>query len=157
MKIVIPFLGKTKEKFLHTGIEEYLKRLRHYTPVDVPVMRTGKDRQANEERLKQTEAGLLLEKAPAGGSTVIVALDPLGESIDSPALADFLQLSQNQGAGAMTFLIGGHLGLHSSVLQQSDKIFSLSAMTFTHEMTRLILLEQLYRAYTILAGQKYHK
>ncbi|WP_028579148.1 23S rRNA (pseudouridine(1915)-N(3))-methyltransferase RlmH [Desulfogranum japonicum] len=157
MKIIIPFLGKTKEKFLQTGIDEYLKRLRHYSPVTVPVIRTVKDRQASEDKVKQIEAGLLLERIPASGSTAVVALDPLGATIDSPALAALLQQWQNQGTGTVTWLIGGHLGLHSSVLQQSDKVISLSALTFTHEMTRLILLEQLYRAYTILGGHKYHK
>ncbi|PIE57577.1 MAG: hypothetical protein CSA33_07610 [Desulfobulbus propionicus] len=157
MKIVIPFLGKTKANFLHTGIEEYLQRLRHYTEVEVPVVRTVQDRKRSEEAIREAEAQLLMSKVISSGNTVLVALDPLGASMDSPGLAALIAQWRDQGVGTVNMLIGGHLGLHHALVQQSGKVVSLSALTFTHEMTRLILLEQLYRAYTILAGQKYHK
>jgi len=92
---------------------------------------------------------------PEGAFTV--ALDLTGDELDSPALAAFLGRMQDQGLKELVFLVGGHLGLKPELVKSCRRVFSLSKLTFTHEMARLILLEQLYRANTILRGEPYHK
>lgn len=155
MKILIPFLGKTKEAYLDAGIRDYAGRLSRFAAVDLPVLRERHSRKDPDEVIKTIEAGLLLEQAAA--ANLRVALDPGGKTPDSFELAAMLTQWEDQGLGTVCFLIGGHLGLHRSVLDQAQVTLSLSRLTFTHEMTRLILLEQLYRAWTIKAGHKYHK
>ena len=155
MKFLIPFLGKTKESYLDAGIRDYCGRLSRFAQVDLPVLREKHKKNDPDETIKLTEAGLLLEQAQ--GAHVCVALDPQGKEIDSLELAELLSKWEGQGASQICFCIGGFLGLHRSVLDHAQQTISLSRLTFTHEMTRLILLEQLYRAWTIKAGHKYHK
>lgn len=155
MKILIPFLGKTKEGYLDAGIRDYAGRLGRFATVELPVLRERHGRKDPDETIKTFEAGQLLEQAAT--ANLRVALDPGGKTPDSFALAEMLTQWEDQGMGTVCFLIGGHLGLHRSVLDQAQVTLSLSRLTFTHEMTRLILLEQLYRAWTIKAGHKYHK
>jgi 23S rRNA (pseudouridine1915-N3)-methyltransferase len=155
MKFLIPFVGKTKESYLESGIRDYAGRLGRFAVVDLPVLRERHSRKEPDEIVKAGEAALLLEQTASAGLSV--ALDPGGESLDSEELARLLTRWEHQGIATVSFLIGGHLGLHRSVLDRVDLTLSLSRLTFTHEMTRLILLEQLYRACTIKAGHKYHK
>ena len=155
MKLLIPLLGKTKESYLDAGIRDYATRLSRFATVDLPVLRERWHRKDADDVIKRTEAGQLLELAQ--GAHIRVALDPQGAAPDSEELAALLTKWEEQGASTVCFLIGGHLGLHPSVLKQANLQMSLSRLTFTHEMTRLILLEQLYRAWTIKAGHKYHK
>ncbi|WP_448871961.1 23S rRNA (pseudouridine(1915)-N(3))-methyltransferase RlmH [Desulfobulbus propionicus] len=155
MKLLIPFLGKTRESYLDAGIRDYAGRLSRFAAVELPVLRERHNRKDADEAIKLAEAGQLLEQAR--GATIRVVLDPRGRAPDSEELAAMLTKWEEQGAATVCFLIGGHLGLHSSVLEQANLRLSLSRLTFTHEMTRLILLEQLYRAWTIKAGHNYHK
>ena len=155
MKLLIPLLGKTRESYLDAGIRDYAGRLSRFAPVELPVLRERHNRRGSDDAIKLAEAGQLLEQAQ--GASVRVALDPQGSAPDSEELAALLTKWEEQGAATVCFLIGGHLGLHPSVLEQATLRLSLSRLTFTHEMTRLILLEQLYRAWTIKAGHKYHK
>ncbi|MDR2551047.1 MAG: 23S rRNA (pseudouridine(1915)-N(3))-methyltransferase RlmH [Desulfobulbus sp.] len=155
MRFLIPLVGKTREPYLNAGIRDYANRLSHFVPVALPVLRERHGRREPDEAIKAAEAAPLLEQAAAAG--LCVALDPGGMSPDSHELAGLLTQWEERGIGTVCFLIGGHLGLHRSVLARANVVMSLSRLTFTHEMTRLILLEQLYRACTIKAGQKYHK
>ena len=155
MKMLIPLVGKTKEPYLDAGIRDYAGRLGRFGPVELPVLRERHGRRDPDAVVKAAEAGLLLEQAAA--ASFCVALDPGGKAFDSEELAGLLTRWEDQGIATVCFLIGGHLGLHRSVLERADLSLSLSRLTFTHEMSRLILLEQLYRACTIKAGQKYHK
>jgi 23S rRNA (pseudouridine1915-N3)-methyltransferase len=155
MKFLIPFVGKTKEPYLDAGIRDYAGRLGRFVAVDLPVLKERHGRKDPDEMVKAAEAALLLEQTTSVG--LCVALDPGGQSPDSEGLASLLTQWEDQGVGTVCFLIGGHLGLHRSVLARANVALSLSRLTFTHEMTRLILLEQLYRACTIKAGHKYHK
>jgi 23S rRNA (pseudouridine1915-N3)-methyltransferase len=155
VKFLIPFLGKTREAYLDAGIRDYAGRLSRFTTVEMPVLRERYGRRDPDEVIKAAEAAQLLEQAAA--VSFRVALDPGGKTPDSEELARLLTQWEDQGIGTACFLIGGHLGLHRSVLDQAHLTLSLSRLTFTHEMTRLILLEQLYRAWTIKAGHKYHK
>lgn len=155
MKLLIPFLGKTKESYLDAGIRDYAGRLGRFAAVDLPVLRERHNRKDPDDSIKLAEAGQLLELAQ--NASIRVALDPNGSELDSEALAVLLTKWEDQGAATVCFFIGGFLGLHPSVLARAGYTLSLSRLTFTHEMTRLILLEQLYRAWTIKAGHKYHK
>ena len=155
MKFLIPFIGKTKESYLDAGIRDFAGRLGRFAVVDLPVLRERCGRKDPEEVIKAAEAGLLLEQAASAGFRV--ALDPGGKTPDSEELAGLLTQWEYRGVSTICFLIGGHLGLHRSVLDRADLTLSLSRLTFTHEMSRLVLLEQLYRACTIKAGYKYHK
>lgn len=154
MKFVIPFLGKTRESYLDAGIRDFAGRLSRFALVDLPVLKERHSHKEPDEVIKAAEAALLIEHAPSGFQ---VALDPSGKSFDSPALANLLTRWEGQGIATVCFFIGGHLGLHRSVLERADLVLSLSPLTFTHEMTRLILLEQLYRASTLRFGHNYHK
>jgi len=155
MRFLIPLIGKTREPYLDAGIRDYANRLNHFVPVILPVLRERHGRREPDEAIKAAEAAQLLEQAAV--ANLCVALDPGGISHDSHELAGLLTQWDERGIGVVCFLIGGHLGLHPSVLARANLVMSLSRLTFTHEMTRLVLLEQLYRACTIRAGQKYHK
>ncbi|BCO09031.1 ribosomal RNA large subunit methyltransferase H [Desulfolithobacter dissulfuricans] len=155
MKFIFPFLGKTREKYLDQGIRDYAGRLSRFVTVDMVFIRERHDKNGPDKTVRRKEAELLLAQCPAKG--LVVALDPGGTQPDSEKLARLVRTWQDGGVRNVCFLIGGHLGLDSSVLARADVVISLSRLTFTHEMTRLILMEQLYRACTINGGQKYHK
>lgn len=155
MKFIIPLLGKTREPYLAAGIQDYADRVRRFFPVELPVLKEKHSRNQSRGVVSKNDARLLLEKGKGAG--VRVALDPTGTTIDSEGLAALLTKWDDRGTQVGCFYIGGHLGLHASVLDDAELVLSLSRLTFTHEMTRLILLEQLYRACTINAGHNYHK
>lgn len=154
MKFVFPFLGKTREKYIDEGIKDFENRLSRFVQVDIPVLKVKSPSNIPEERYKHQEAELLLSRI--NKPSLIVALDSSGQSLDSPGLASFIDNWEDRGIQTVYFLIGGHLGLHEDIVRQADLVLSLSKLTFTHEMSRLILLEQLYRAWMIKSGQKYH-
>lgn len=155
MKFIVPLLGKTAQSYLDAGIRDYAGRLSRFVTLEMPLLKDRHGRKDPGEVLKTAEAGQFLTYMESAG--FCVALDPRGQTIDSEALATLITGWQDRGIGSVCFLIGGPVGLHQSLLDRADCTLSLSALTFTHEMARLILLEQLYRAWTIKAGQKYHK
>ena len=155
MGFVIPLIGRTKEAYLDAGIRDFTARLSRFVPVDLPVLREKHHRTEAEAVVKSQEAAALLEQAAT--TSLCVALDPGGAMLSSEDLAGHLVRWEHRGLSSVCFLIGGHLGLDSTVLDKADLVWSLSRLTFTHEMSRLLLLEQLYRACTIKAGHKYHK
>ncbi|CAK8711388.1 MAG: 23S rRNA (pseudouridine1915-N3)-methyltransferase [Candidatus Electronema aureum] len=154
MRFILPFLGKTKESYLDHGIRDYAERLRRYVPVDIKVLKEpGKNEP--DAVLMAREADLLLSQAAA--ASLLVALDPAGREQTSEDMAAALESWESRGLHTICFLIGGHLGLDPRVRQQANALWSLSRLTFTHEMSRFILIEQLYRACSIKAGHKYHR
>ena len=154
MRFLIPFLGKTKESYLEQGIRDYAERLGRYVPVDIKVLKEP-GKHEPDAVLMTREADLLL--AQAAGSALTVALDPAGREQTSEEMAAAIAAWEDRGLHTICFLIGGHLGLEERVRRQARQLWSLSRLTFTHEMSRFILLEQLYRACSIKAGHKYHK
>ena len=154
MRFLIPFLGKTKESYLDQGIRDYAGRLSRYVPLEIKTLKEP-GKHEPDATLMAREAELLL--AQAAGSSLTVALDPTGRQHSSEELAVLLRDWENRGLHTICFLIGGHLGLEERVRRQAGQLWSLSRLTFTHEMSRFILLEQLYRACSIKAGHKYHK
>jgi len=156
MRFDLLFLGKTREKYLASGIEDFRKRLSRYAEVEI---RTIKEKRWGsgeaEGKIKEEETRILLEHCAR--PTLVVALDPAGNRLSSEEFADLIGKWEAEGRRKITFIIGGPLGLADSIRKSADTLLSLSAMTFTHEMARLILLEQLYRACSIRAGSQYHK
>lgn len=156
MKIKLFVVGKTKEKYLHMGETDFAGRLANYCQFEQVVVREEKILASkNEETIKIMEGERILQKLSSAG--LVVALDQTGEQYSSEELATFIQDEINKGTREIDFIIGGALGLGRNVIEKASKKLSLSKMTFTHEMARMILLEQLYRAFSILAGTKYHK
>ncbi len=154
MKFEILFLGKTREKYLEQGIRDYAERLRRYIPLEIKTIKLKHGRNDSDQVIMKKEADLLLDRTATG---YLVALDPAGHEQRSEEMASAITGWENRGLQTITFLIGGHLGLADKVLKRADLNWSLSRLTFTHEMSRFILLEQLYRACSIKAGHNYHK
>ena len=155
MRLELLFLGKTKETYLAAGIEDYVKRLSRYLKLEIKTVKEGKIKKGVPENfLIEKESKNLMQSVKGA---YLVCLDRTGTQMDSLALAAQLERWEMQGVKKISFVIGGPLGLSAAILNKSDLVLSLSPMTFTHEMTRLLLLEQLYRACTIKAGEKYHK
>jgi 23S rRNA (pseudouridine1915-N3)-methyltransferase len=149
-------VGATKSGFLFEGESEYLKRLKRYCNIETQWMDSHKiSSRRSENEILRLEGELLLGRIPE--RSILVALDRQGDMLSSGELSKKLNQWQNQSAKEVIFVIGGSLGLDGSVLKKADLILSFSKMTFTHEMIRLLLFEQLYRAFTILNGEQYHK
>ncbi len=152
-QITIIAIGKLKTKHWKLAQDEYLGRLGYYTRLELVELKDMVGSLPdNVAVLKEGE--LLLHAAAA--IPYRIALTPTGQPLTSPQLADFLQ-KQIERHNHLAFLIGGPLGFSPETLATCPQQISLSALTYTHEMARIILLEQLYRSFTILNGEKYHK
>lgn len=159
MQIRIVAVGRIKERYLAEGIAEYVKRLKPYIRLTIAEVdderRPDHPSPAQEEKALVREGKRILAAIPDGSVVAALAVD--GRPISSEDLAELLGKHEVSGAGTFTFIIGGDLGLAPCVLERSDLRLSLSPMTLTHPMARLILLEQVYRAFRILRGEPYHK
>lgn len=159
MQIRIVAVGKVKEKFIQEGIFEYEKRLRPYVKLYVAEVAEEKRPQtatpAVESLAIEKEGERILAALPEGYS--VIALDLRGERWSSEDLAVSFGERELRGENQLAFVIGGDLGLSPAVLARSNLRLSLSPMTFTHPMARLLLMEQLYRAFRILRKEPYHK
>jgi 23S rRNA (pseudouridine1915-N3)-methyltransferase len=156
LKIRIIVVDRTRSAFLRDGEAFYLARVRRYAEaewVETKPARIIKGR-PDAEILKEEARGIEKRLFP-GDHTV--ALDRSGRQFGSEKFASWLDSLSGRGVGVVSFVIGGPLGLARDVLERADEVLSLSKFTLTHEMSRLVLLEQLYRAFTILRGEKYHK
>jgi 23S rRNA (pseudouridine1915-N3)-methyltransferase len=160
MNITLIAVGKMKEAYLLDGLEDYVDRIKHYCNLDMievdPARSKHKKNDSQIEKIKEEEGNRILDKVP-DGKNYIIALDRQGKPVTSEGLAKSIKNLQVRGESNITFLIGGSHGLSEEVLNKSDYKMSLSYMTFTHQMSRLILLEQLYRAFKILNNEPYHK
>jgi len=153
MKITLLCTGKCKDKAI-LGLEaEFVKRLKAHFPTTVVELPQAKAQRVDD--IKQKEAKAQLEKVPNG--SVIIALDERGELMPTVKFSKKLQQWKNTGTPHVTIIIGGAEGLHDSVRDKAKLLLSLSPMTFPHMMVRPIILEQLYRAGTVIAGHPYHR
>ena len=159
MNITIVTVGKLKEKYLKMGIEEFSKRLGAYAKVNVVEVADEKAPEslsdADMEIVKKKEAERILAKI--GSDTYVIALAIEGKMKTSEELAADLESLMTYGRSKVAFVIGGSLGLHDSVIKRADELLSFSKMTFPHQMMKLILLEQVYRAFRIMKNEPYHK
>lgn len=155
MKIILFCVGKTNSNNLIELIAEYEKRLQHYIKYELEILELpSKMKKKTEEEQKIAEGELILSKLPNEASLVV--LDEGGKSMSSKKFASYLQKEMNSGIKTLVFCIGGPFGFSDAVYQKAKVKISLSEMTFTHQMVRLFYTEQLYRALTILKGEKYH-
>jgi len=154
VKFIFLFLGKTKERYLDAAVSDFAGRLGRYVDVEIVVLKERYSRNDPEEVIRRIGGEILL--AACKGSGFKVALDLSGTHFDSPGLAAVLSRWRERGLRTVYFMIGGHLGLPDTVVRRADLVWCLSRLTFTHEMSRLILVEQLYRAASINAGSPYH-
>ena len=158
MKIRIAAVGKLKEKYLREGVAEYEKRLRPYASLElleIPEARLAeKPSQAELREALADEGRRLLRLVPERGTLIV--LDVAGDLLSSEQLAEKMAALALQGQSDLTFLIGGAFGLSDEVRKRADLRLSFSRLTFTHQMVRLLLYEQIYRAFKINRGEKYH-
>lgn len=159
MNISIVTVGKLKEKYLKMGIDEYLKRMTLYAKVEIIEVA---DEKAPEElseaemlQVKQKEGERILAKISQ--DTYVIALAINGKMQSSEELADRLDKLATYGKSKIAFIIGGSLGLSEDVVKRSNEQLSFSKMTFPHQLMKLILVEQIYRAFRINRGEPYHK
>lgn len=159
MNISIVSVGKLKEKYLKQGIDEYVKRLSGYAKVElieVPDEKVPENLSEQEsQQIKEKEGERILAKI--SDDTYVIALAIEGKMKSSEELAKSLDKLATYGRSKIAFVIGGSLGLSKSVMQRANEALSFSKMTFPHQLVRLLLLEQIYRAFRINRGEPYHK
>lgn len=159
MKISIIAIGKIKERYLKDGIAEYSKRLSRFCDLQITEVADEPAPEnlsaAREEQIKSREASRVLDKMRDGD--YLIVLDIKGMKKSSEEFAAVLKNCMMSGNSSITFVIGGSLGLAPELVKNADMRLSLSDMTFPHQLTRLILLEQIYRAFKIINGEPYHK
>lgn len=155
MQIVFLVVGKTNEKYLKEGIEEYQKRLRKYIAYKQEVIPELKRQKGlSETELKTRESQEILSRLKT--SDLVLLLDEKGKSYDSVTFAKHLQKRMNAGYKRIVFVVGGPYGFSEEVYNRGNEKLALSAMTFSHQMVRLFFTEQIYRAFTILRNEPYH-
>lgn len=154
MKTILIQIGKTVNKHFIAGIDDYVKRVSHYMPFEIQTIPELKNTKAlSETQQKEREGELLLKSLQP--SDYVVLLDERGRLLRSVEFADWLQ-RQQQTARRLVFIIGGPYGFSEAVYSRADAMISLSKMTFSHQMVRLVFCEQIYRACTIIKGEPYH-
>ncbi len=155
MKAALILVGKTQEKNLISLTQDYLERLSHYLSLEVIVLSELRGTKSlSQDQQKQKEAQAILKVLSA--SDHVILLDERGDEMTSMEFAQFMKKKMNTIAGRLVFIIGGPYGFDGSVYDRSNGKMSLSRMTFSHQMVRLIFIEQLYRAMSILGGSPYH-
>jgi 23S rRNA (pseudouridine1915-N3)-methyltransferase len=155
MKLTVICMGKTRERFIREGIEKYLQYLKHYGDVEVRELKEEKIRDLKDApAIRKREAEKIVKAIPAGAS--LVSLDERGEEFTSHEFAAYINRLLESGVRETVFVLGGAMGLDEQITARANKTVALSRWTLTHEMARLVLLEQLYRAFTIIKGKTYH-
>lgn len=155
MKITFITVGKTDEQYVQEGINKYLARLKHYInfeTVIIPDIKQGKKQDI--QRQKDQEGKLILDKVQK--SDYLILLDENGREFTSVGFSQNLQKKMNMGISNLIFVVGGAFGFSDEVYKRANEKMALSQMTFSHQMVRLFFIEQTYRAFTILRGEKYH-
>lgn len=159
MKISIACVGRIKEAFCREAVSEYEKRLGKYCRLEFLEVADEKTPDAAgaslEEQIREKEARRLLEKIRE--DAFVCTLEISGKRLSSEGFARWMEQLAVNGSSHVVFVIGGSLGLHESVRQRADVALSFSDMTFPHQLMRVILLEQIYRAFRIINGEPYHK
>ena len=158
MKITIACVGKIKEKYLTAGIDEFTKRLTPFCKLETIAINEEKmpdnPAPAEKEQVLEKETQRLLAIIPE--NSYVILLDVIGKQLSSPELASKIDVLALNGHSHITFVIGGAFGYTDALRKRADYALSFSKMTFTHQMIRLLLIEQIYRAFKISNNQKYH-
>lgn len=155
MKVSLLVIGKTEAEYLNKGIDVYLKRLKHYISFSINTIPALKNTKSlSEYQQKNKEGELIL--AQINSSDSVILLDEKGKHFDSVQFSKFIEKNMVTGIRSLVFVIGGPYGFSDEVYNRANDKISLSKMTFSHQMVRLIFVEQLYRATTIIKGEPYH-
>ncbi len=155
MKVSLLVIGKTEESYIREGLSEYVARVKRYTPFEIreiPALRDAKSMPQSEQKKREA---VLIMKHIAEQDTVVL-LDENGPEMRSVKFAAFLNGRFSSGGKSLVFVVGGPFGFGDALRNRADHLLSLSKMTFSHQMVRLIFAEQLYRALTILKNESYH-
>ncbi len=156
LKIQFYWIGETKDKRLLSLEQEYLDRIKRFIPAEIRQVPEQKKKDPRGRSAQLAKEGQKLLSVIPPGSTIVV-LDEKGDEPTSPKLAEWLEKTTVSGLSVIAFVIGGYWGLPEEIRSKADKTLSLSRMTFPHEMARVLLLEQVYRAFTINNNLPYHK
>jgi 23S rRNA (pseudouridine1915-N3)-methyltransferase len=154
MRVVVAVVGRPRHAGMTAAIRDYEARAARYWPLEVVEVKEEPGRAVPERTVREREGERLAARLPAGA--LVVACDPGGDTMDSPRFAAFLA-AQRDGAQSVAFVIGGAHGLSDGLRQQAGRRLSLAPWTLPHELARLVLAEQLYRAGTLSRGEPYHK
>ncbi len=152
MKVNIVCVGKIKEKYFTDAIAEYSKRLSRFCSFNIIEVDEA-SKIDNLDKKSEAEGKLILEKC----SGIIVSLDSRGKMLESPEIAEFIKTNQVSGVSEISFVIGGSNGLSDAVIKASKLVLSFGKITYPHQLFRVVLAEQIYRAFAIIAGLPYHK
>ena len=155
MKITLLTIGKTEDKYLLEGLDIYLKRLKHYIAfkiLEIPELKGTKSLSREQQKSKESE--LIFKNIHS--SDHVILLDEKGQEFSSKQFSTFLNKKMVGGQQHLVFIVGGPYGFSEEIYLRSNEKISLSRMTYSHQMIRLLFTEQLYRAYTILKGEPYH-
>ncbi len=155
MKIIWMMIGKTDFEYVEKGVDEYLKRLKKYVPVElmvIPDVKTGA--KPNADLLKEKEADAILPRIK--DTDHVILLDERGKQYSSVGFAEWINEQINYSPANLVFIIGGAYGFSERVYQRAKSKMSLSSLTFSHQLVRVVFAEQLYRAFTIIKGESYH-
>ena len=155
MKLRFVWIGKTKKAPVKELIREYLDRVGKFVSVEVTELRDRNDVGSDPQRIIEKEGEEILSSTTSAG--YLIALDEGGQEIDSIKLAELIERHRVDGTKQITFVIGGHLGLSGAVRERAHLLLALSRMTFTHDLVRVLLIEQVYRAFTIIHNLPYQK
>jgi len=155
MKIQLAVVGKTNQDFVQKGLDEYCNRLKHYIPFELDIIPDIKNtKNLSPEQQKEKEGELILKNIQPGD--YVILLDEQGKEFSSLQFADYIEKKKHVVNKKLVFVIGGAYGFSQKVYEAASEKISLSKMTFSHQMIRLIFVEQLYRAMTILKNEPYH-
>lgn len=154
MKITVLAIGKKHDPKLAPTILDYSERLGHYTSLVWRLLEAKITPSMSEPEIKQAESRIL--QTQINSEDIVILLDENGKQLSSLKLAEKLQNYMNQSTKNLVFIIGGAYGVNEDLMKRADFTWSLSLLVFPHQLVRLIIAEQLYRAHTILAGEKYH-
>jgi 23S rRNA (pseudouridine1915-N3)-methyltransferase len=152
VKLKVLWVGKTQQEWVREGIEEYSTRIRRYMPLEI--LEAREEKGAAEEIMRERECDRLSKLLPKNGRLVL--LDEKGTTMSSPDLADFIGRNRDAAVPELVFAVGGAYGFSREFRSRADAMIALSRMTFTHQMVRVFLLEQIYRGFTILNREPYH-
>jgi 23S rRNA (pseudouridine1915-N3)-methyltransferase len=155
MKIVVVSVGRVRQQFVLQGEAEYLQRIKGSFQVELVELGMESPESMSPGEVQAREAEEVLKKTKS--YDYLVVLDERGKGMSSKSFSDLIQARMNSGIKSVCFVIGGAYGFTEKVRQEADLILSLSAFTFPHQVTRLLLVEQLYRAHTLMKGISYHK
>ena len=156
MKFTFVFAGSHSDREMSEAAERYLNRIKHFYPVQIIEVKPQRGRQnSSDEAIIRAQSARLAAAIPERGYTVV--LDERGQSLDSLKFAKWLERLTMDSPDGVNFVVGGDVGLDDTVKRRADKLLSLSAMTLPHQFARVVLLEQIYRACTLMRNIPYHK